>query len=164
MLDLGTFTAIHTILSLVAIVAGVGAVRELFGRPMHAAWTSTFLVTAVLTSATGYGFPFTAILPSHIVGAVALVILVVLIAARWGFRLAGVWRPVYAVSMVASEYLLVFVLVAQAFKRVPFLHDLAPTQTEPAFAIAQVLVLGLFGWLGFRATRRFGASAAARAA
>jgi hypothetical protein len=48
-----------------------------------------------------------------------------------------------------------FVAVVQAFEKVPFLESLAPTQTEPPFVIAQVILLALFIWLGIAALRKF---------
>uniref|UniRef100_UPI001952D2E7 hypothetical protein n=1 Tax=Klebsiella pneumoniae TaxID=573 RepID=UPI001952D2E7 len=81
-----------------------------------------FLATAVLTSATGYGFPFNGLLPSHVVGAIALVLLAVVLLARFVFRLAGSWRWIYAAGMVFSLYFLVFVAIAQAFMKIPVLR------------------------------------------
>jgi hypothetical protein len=45
---------------------------------------------------------------------------------------------------VVAFYFLVFVLIAQAFKKVPALAALAPNLSEPPFAIAQVAVLVIF--------------------
>lgn len=126
-LDLGTFTAVHTILSLVAIVSGLGAVAAFFWPATHPLRTSTLLVIAMLTSVTGFFFPFEGLLPSHFFGAIAVVVLV---AARYRFAPRGIWRAVYAGGMVASEYLLVFVLVTQAFDKVPALNALAPPRAS----------------------------------
>ena len=147
---------IHTALSFIAIAAGVVVVYELLRGSATPFWTILFLATAILTSATGYLFPFSGVLPSHIVGGLALLVLAVVLAARYAFGLGGPWRKVDAIGMVASLYFLVFVLVAQAFAKIPALHALAPTQSEPPFAIAQVAVLILFVWLGFSATRSAG--------
>jgi hypothetical protein len=62
---------------------------------------------------------------------------------------------------VLSFYLLIFVLIAQLFLKVNVLHDMAPTQSEPPFAIAQVLALIVFLILTLLAARRFGAGVAA---
>ena len=56
---------------------------------------------------------------------------------------------------VVALYLNVFVLVVQAFQKVPTLHGLAPNGNEPAFIVAQTVVLALFAWLGTLAVRRF---------
>ena len=56
-----------------------------------------------------------------------------------------------------SFYLLVFVLIAQLFLKVPALHEIAPTQSEPPFAIAQALALIVFLILTLVAARRFSA-------
>jgi hypothetical protein len=80
---------------------------------------------------------------------------VIAIAALYGFRLAGIWRPAYVVTAVLSLYLNVFVLIVQAFQKVAPLKALAPTQSELPFLIAQVALLAAFGWAGFMAVRRF---------
>jgi hypothetical protein len=56
---------------------------------------------------------------------------------------------------VAALYLNVFVLVAQGFMKVPALHALAPTQSEPPFAIVQGIVLVIFIALGIAAAIKF---------
>jgi hypothetical protein len=61
---------------------------------------------------------------------------------------------------VISLYLNMFVLVAQAFLKVPALNALAPTQAEPPFAIAQGLLLFLFVVLGIVAAMKFRPAAA----
>ena len=48
-----------------------------------------------------------------------------------------------------------FVAVIQSFAKISFLHALAPTQSEPPFLIAQLVVLALFVVLGFLSVRKF---------
>jgi hypothetical protein len=150
-----TFTLVHVLLSLVGIVSGmVVALGLLAGRRLHG-WTVVFLVTTVATSVTGFGFPFERLLPSHVVGILSLAILALAIVARYGFHLAGAWRPIYVIAAAAALYLNVFVLVAQAFLKVPALRGMAPQQTEPPFVIAQVVVLVISAGLTVVATRGF---------
>ncbi|MDQ1470737.1 MAG: hypothetical protein QOJ99_2217, partial [Bryobacterales bacterium] len=52
-------------------------------------------------------------------------------------------------------YLNVFVLVAQAFQKVPALKAMAPTQSEAPFVAAQLLVMALFVVPGAFAIKRF---------
>jgi hypothetical protein len=52
-------------------------------------------------------------------------------------------------------YLNVFVLIAQAFQKVPALKAMAPTGSEPPFLVAQVVVLVLFVALSIVAVKRF---------
>jgi hypothetical protein len=59
-------------------------------------------------------------------------------------RLAGAWRRIYVVSAAIALYLNVFVAVTQAFMKLPALNALAPSQSEPPFAVAQLVVLALF--------------------
>jgi hypothetical protein len=146
--DLPTFTLIHVVLSLVGIVAGLVVVGGLMAGVRLDGWIGLFLVTTVLTNVTGFGFPFRVLLPSHIVGAVSLIILPVAIAARYWKHLAGSWRRAFVVTSVLALYLNVFVLVVQLFQKVPGLLLVAPGQKGPAFVATQVLMLALFIWLG----------------
>jgi hypothetical protein len=109
----------------------------------------------VATSLTGFGFPFDHLLPSHVVGILSLLILTLAIVARYAFRLAGPWRRAYVISATLALYFNVFVLVIQAFLKVPALRVLAPHQTEPPFAVAQGAVLVAFLALGGLATARW---------
>lgn len=160
-LSTATFTFVHVVLSLAGIVAGLVVMFGLVSGKELDGWTAVFLATTVTTSVTGFGFPFDHLLPSHKVGVVSLLVLPVAIAARYAFRLAGAWRRTYVIGAAVALYLNIFVLVVQLFLKVPALKALAPTQTEPPFVIAQVVVLILLGWLGVLATRRFGGQAPA---
>ena len=153
--DLLTFTLIHVVLSLVGIVAGLILVGGLMAGVRFDGWTGVYFVTTVLTNVTGFGFPFGTLLPSHIVGAVSLLVLLVAIAARYWKHLAGAWRRVFVVTTVFALYLNVFVLVAQLFQKTPALIALAPTQKSPAFVATHLIVLALFVVLGTAAVRGF---------
>ena len=154
-MSIATFTLVHTVLSLVGIVAGLVVAGGLVTGTRLDRWAAVFMVTTVLTSVTGFGFPFDKVLPSHVVGIVSLVVLAAAIVADYVKHRAGAWRTTYAVGVVVATYLNVFVLVAQLFKRIPVLFLLAPTQSEPPFALTQGLVLVLFVWLGVAAAKGF---------
>jgi magnesium-transporting ATPase (P-type) len=94
-------------------------------------------------------------MPSHVVGFISLVVLAIAIFARYRRHLAGVWRWIYVVTAMMALYLNVFVGVVQAFEKVPALKALAPTQTEPPFAMTQLAVLALFVLLSIIAALRF---------
>jgi len=160
-LDPTTLVGFHTWLSLIAIVAGFPMTAALLKGHLSPRWNGIFLSTAFAASATGYAFPFDRVLPSHIVGAISLVLIVLAGLALYAFALRDVWRRIYAITAVLSFYLLIFVLIAQLFLKVNVLHDMAPTQSEPPFAIAQVLALIVFLILTLLAARRFGAGVAA---
>jgi uncharacterized membrane protein len=150
-----TFVGFHTWLSLIAIVAGYPMMMGLLRGHTRPGWTGIYLSTAFATSATGFGFPFNGVLPSHIVGAISLVLLVIAGYALYARRLDGGWRKTYAITAMLAFYLLVFVLVAQLFSKVPALRAMAPTQSEPPFAIAEGLVFVAFAALTWLAARRF---------
>jgi hypothetical protein len=155
MFSLTTFTLIHTVLSILGIFAGCVVAGGLVAGKRLDGWTGLYVSTAIATSATGFGFPFVTVLPSHIVGAVSLIVLAGVIVARYVKHCAGGWRKIYVVGAVLALYLDVFVLVVQLFRRVPALVVSAPTQSEPPFLITQLVVLGVFVWLGAAAVKGF---------
>jgi hypothetical protein len=157
------FTAFHTILSLVAIVAGAFVMLLLVKNRRPDVWTLTFLITMIATDVTGFMFPFTVLLPSHKVGIVSLVLLALVILGQYVFKFAGAWRWIYAVTMVLAVYLNYFVLVTQLFLKVPALHALAPNapdNPEPPFLIAQTVLLAIFVFLIWKAVKNFRGAAA----
>jgi magnesium-transporting ATPase (P-type) len=145
---------------LVALISGFIVVFGLLGAKKLDGWTALYLASSVATSATGFGFPFDHFLPSHWIGVISLVLLAVAILARYVLHLAGAWRWIYVVSVVTSVFFLVFVTIAQAFQKVDALKALAPTQSEPPFAIAEVVALLVFVVLAFAAVKKFRADAA----
>jgi hypothetical protein len=127
----------------------------LLGSKRLRGWTILFLVTAVATSVTGFGFKVDSYGASHVIGAISLVVLLIAILAYYAFHLHGAWRWIYAVTAIIAAYFLVFVAIAQAFKKTPALTALAPTLSEPPFAAAQGVVLVIFVIIGVAAARTF---------
>src|SRR5438552_13298744 len=151
---LSAFTLFHVALSLVGILSGFVVLAGFLSAKLSNGWTAVFLVTTVLTSVSGFLFPFHKFLPSHAVGIVSLIVLAVAIPALYVFRLAGPWRLTYIIGSVIALYLNVFVLVAQLFMKVPALKALAPTQSEPPFLGTQVVGMFVFIVLGVFAGKR----------
>jgi hypothetical protein len=149
------YTIIHTLISFVAIFTGLIVLFGMLAGERLDGWTKWFLITTVLTSVTGFFFPFHGFTPAHGVGIMSLLVLAVAIFARYPRQLAGAWRWIYVVTAVIALYLNVFVGVVQAFLKVPALHVMAPTQTEPPFKLTQLVVLALFIVLGIVAAIRF---------
>ena len=79
MTGLAVLTLLHTAISIVGICSGLGVLALMIEGRDNPGWTAVFLTTTVLTSVTGYFFPFTRLLPSHVVGAVSLVVLAVFV-------------------------------------------------------------------------------------
>lgn len=148
-------TWVHVAISLVAILAGFVVLADFLANRLRHGWTGWFLSTTALTSLTGFLFPFNGFTPALGVGILATAVIAVTIAALYRFGLRGRWRQVYVAGAVLSLYLNVFVLVVQAFLKVPPLHALAPTGSEPPFAVAQGVVLLLFLFFGIQSLRRF---------
>src|SRR6266849_2492349 len=150
-----TFTIVHVVLSLAGIISGFVVVSGLIAAQRLDRWTLLFFATTAATSLTGFGFPFEHVLPSHVVGAISLLVLVVAIVARYVRHLVGAWRWMYVVGAVVALYLNVFVLIVQLFLKVPALKAIAPTQSEPPFQFAQLGALLVFALIGIRAAMKF---------
>lgn len=150
-----TFTLLHVLISLTGIGSGFIVVYGLLTGKRLDGWTAIFLATTVLTSLTGFLFPVEHLLPSHVVGIISLVVLAVAILARYALHLAHAWRWIYVVCAVLALYLNSFVAVVQSFLKVPALKALAPTQKEPPFLIAQLIVMALFIVLGTFGVKKF---------
>lgn len=152
---LSLLTLVHVLISLAGILAGFVVLFGLLAGKDYDRWTTIFLVTTVATSVTGFLFPFHQFLPSHATGVLSLVALAAAIFARHYRHLTGHWRKVYVIGAVLSLYFNVFVAIVQAFLKIPALHEIAPTQSDPPFQVTQLVVLVLFVALGVAATLRF---------
>lgn len=149
------FTLVHVLISLGGIFAGFVAVFEMIGGKSLNGWTTWFLGTTVATSVTGFMFPVDRFMPSHGVGIISMIVLALAYFALYRRRLAGGWSKTYVITAVLALYLNFFVLVVQLFGKIPALKALAPTQSEPPFAIAQTVTLIGFIVLGVLAVRGF---------
>ena len=158
---LPALTLVHVLISLIGIATGLIVAYGMLKADRMDRWTSVFLITTFLTSATGYLFPVEKLLPSHVVGAISLVALAIALVGRYRSHLRGAWRWIYVVTAIMALYFNVFILVVQAFLKVPALHTMAPTGSEPPFAVAQGIVLLAFVALGPLAVRRFHPAAVA---
>jgi len=159
-MSLSTFTLVHVLLSLVGIVSGLlVAYGMLLGKRFDGA-TAIFLTTTILTSVSGFLFPFERLLPSHVVGIISLIALAIAVVARYPLHMARAWRSIYVINAVLALYLNVFVLIAQIFMKVPAAHALAPNGNEPPAVITQLVVLVIFVVLGIQAVRKFRPEAA----
>jgi len=154
-MSVATFTLFHVLLSLIGIGSGAVVVLAMLGGKRVPGWTALFLITTVATSATGFLFHSAKFGPPHIVGLISLVVLAFAILALYVFKLRGSWRWIYVASAVLALYLNAFVGVVQAFQKIEFVRAMAPTQTEPPFAVAQGLVLVIFIAIGILAAKRF---------
>src|ERR1700682_1793347 len=141
---LSIFTFVHVVISLVGIFSGLVVAYALINAKQLDRWTSVFLWTTVLTSVTGFMFPFHGFQPSYVVGAISLLVLALALFALYRRHLEGGWRRTYVISAMIALYLNVFVLVAQLFMKVPALKALAPTQSELPFKLTQLVALAFF--------------------
>jgi hypothetical protein len=156
-LSLPAFTIVHVIISLIGIVAGIVVMFGLLASERKPGMTAIFLLFTILTSATGFLFPFNGVTPGDVIGALSLVLLAIACIALYGMKLSGAWRWIYVVTAMISLYFNVFVLVIQSFLKIGPLHELAPGNPPSglAFAIVQGIVLVFFVIMTIRAVKRF---------
>jgi len=75
------------------------------------------------------------------------------VLARYPLHFSGAGRWLYVITAVIAQYFNFAVLIIQSFQKVGPLKDLAPTQSEPPFLVAQVIALVLFVLLGIFSLR-----------
>src|SRR3954470_2094543 len=159
-LSLSTFVMAHVIISLIGIAAGFIVMSGMLGSKRMPGWTALFLLLTILTSATGFLMPplvTEKLLPSHMIGALSLLLLAIACFALYGGKLSGSWRWVYVLTALLAQYFNVFVLVIQSFLKIAPLHALAPSvpPSEPPFTIVQGIALVFFVVFIIGALRRF---------
>jgi hypothetical protein len=146
---MSTFTLIHVAISLIGIVSGLVVVYGFLTGNKLRAWNALFLVMTILTSVTGFFFPFHGITPGIVVGVISLVVLAVAVLA-WQKG----WSKTYIVTATIAEFFNVLVLIVQSFEKIAPLHALAPKGTEPITNVAKLVALLLFVVLAWVAVRR----------
>lgn len=149
------FTLFHVLLSLMGIASGLVVLYGWLHSLRMPGWTGIFLTTTIATTLTGFLFPFKGFTPAIGVGIISTIILIVALLALYRYHLAGRWRTIYIISAVAALYFNCFVLVVQAFLKIPALHSLAPNGSEPPFAVTEAIVLIGFLAAGYLAVRRY---------
>jgi hypothetical protein len=154
-MSIQAFTLLHVVISLIAIVSGLIVLFGMLGTHRLAGWTALFLLTTVLTSATGFLFPIKGFTPALAVGAISLLVLAIALLALYGKHLAGAWCWIYVATAVTALWFNVFVLIAQGFMKVASLHALAPNGSEPPFLIAQSAALVFLAVFGVIAAFKF---------
>jgi hypothetical protein len=159
-ISLSTFVQIHTIISIIAIIAGFIVMFGMLKSTRPGGLSALFLLLTILTSATGFLIPpllTDKLLPSHIIGALSLLLLAIACIALYAMKLSGSWRWIYAVTALLALYFNAFVLVIQSFLKIPALTAIAPGNPPagPVFAVAQGVVLVFFVLMIIGAIRRF---------
>ena len=151
--------ALHVTICFIALLAGAFVLTALCRGRRQSTWDAVLLLSTALISLTGLplasppGTPTPD--PARILSVIELVVVAVAALALYVGHLARAWRGIYVATMVLAVYFNAFVVVAQAFLKINFLHALAPTGKEPAFLIVQLVTLALFVVIGVTAFRRY---------
>jgi hypothetical protein len=150
-----TYTLLHVAISLIGIASGLIVLYGMLMANRMDRLTAVFLATTALTSITGFAFPNEHITPGIVIGILSLIVLAIALLARYVQHMNSAWRSIYVITAAVALYFNCFVFVVQSFEKVAVLHALAPTQKEPPFAIAQLLLLCIFVVLTIMAVKRF---------
>lgn len=153
--NMTTFTIVHVLISLIAILAGFVVTFGLLTSRRLDGWTALFLIMTLLTNVTGFFFAFHGFTPAIAVGIISMLVLAIAIFARYIRELGGAWRWIFVVSAMLALYLNVFVLIVQLFQKVPSLNYWAPTQSDPPFQISQLVALVIFIIMTVIAAKKF---------
>lgn len=161
-LSTATFTALHVIISLIAIVSGIIVVFGMIGSKRMPGLTAIFLLFTILTSITGFLFPIKGFTPALGTGIASLTVLAIALIALYTRHLYGAWRWIYVVCAVMALYLNVLVLIVQSFEKLKFINPLAPVVGPPFaepqnfhFVVAQGAALVICVMLGLIAAIKF---------
>ncbi len=156
-LSLSAFTTLHVVISLIAIVTGLVVMFGMLSSTKPGGLAGTFLLFTILTSVTGFMFPFNGVTPGILIGILSVILLAIACFAHYSQKLTGAWRWIYLLTALISLYLNVFVLVIQSFLKIPPLHELAPGNPPagPSFAAVQGIVLVFFVIMIIQVWRRF---------
>jgi len=154
MTGLLAFTLFHVVISLAAIGLGLIWLKAVLAGRLVRRLTAWFLAFTAATSLTGFLFPFHGFTPALGVGILSTLLLAAAYGGFYVFKLAGPWRAIFVTAAVASLYFNCFVLVVQSFLKIPALHLLAPTGSEPPFAATQGVLLLAFLVAGYLSLRR----------
>lgn len=146
---------IHVVISLIAIVSGIVVASGFLTADRHERSTLVYMVTTILTSLTGFLFPFHAVTPAIIVGSLCVLIFIPTALARYKFHLAGVWRSVFIIGAMVLLFFNCLVLIVQSFQKIAALNALAPNGNEPPILAAQAALLVACVLVGYFSIRRF---------
>lgn len=163
-MSVAAFTFLHVAISLIAIASGIVVLVGMIGAYRLRAVTALFLTTTVLTSLTGFLFPFKGVTPGIVVGILSIIVLAIAIFALYGRSLAGAWRGTYVITAGIALYLNFFVLIVQSFEKAPALKAIAPTQASPVFGLTQLVFLAIFVVLTILAYKKFPGTSSSTAA
>ncbi len=148
-------TLFHVILSLIAIVSGIGVAYGLLTARRYDRCTLVYMGTTLLTLVTGFLFPYHGFTPAIGVGILCVLIFIPTALARYSFHMNGLWRPVFVIGSLVLFFFNCLVLIVQSFQKIPALNALAPTGSEPPVAISQAVLLVIFLIVGLFSVRRF---------
>jgi hypothetical protein len=148
------FLGLHVALSLLGIATGLVVLFGMVNARHLSGWVVFFLVATFLTGVTGFPLAPFGLDPPRIVGVILLCLLALAFAGLYVFALAGAWPTVYVGCSIGT----LFECLCSNRPVVPDdcpPHALAPTQSDPLFALSQVVALAVFVVPCVFANRRF---------
>ncbi|XZE45585.1 hypothetical protein SH467x_000830 [Pirellulaceae bacterium SH467] len=147
-------TIFHVVISLVAIALGTPATQSIIAGHNRTKRVAAYFLFTALTTLSGFAFPIVRFTPGIAFGLLTILLLILAGVAVRKADSHSRWHFAYLMSALATLYLNCVVFIVQSFQKISALRSLAPTQTEPPFLIAQVILLlgiTIVSWRGCRA-------------
>jgi len=156
-MNVNILTTIHLVCCSFAIAVGTKLLTGMFVGELIPKWFVAFFRCSLAASVTALliSFPCRQLHPMHWIAMSSIYVSGAAILAWRIIHLDGIWRFICVFCIPIVLCLNIFLVTAQAFKLIPVLRVLSPTQSELAFLISQLFVLILFAVLGSIVARRF---------
>jgi hypothetical protein len=146
---LGILKFVHVAFGLTALGAGGVALFGIFSGELLGKWTKIFLECALTASVTGLLFPFHHLLPTHWAAMLSVYVCAVVVLAWHKYRLAGIWAPVFAISVMVVLCIDFLVVIDHVF----MMFD--PTQFRLMCIVTGSTITLLFSGIGLFTVNRY---------
>src|SRR5664279_3746892 len=94
-IPVASFVFVHTLITLVAIVAGLVMLYGMLGNRRMDGVHHVFLLFSVLTAVTGFMLQIKPVTPAVMLGVILSVVLLIALVARYLQGMRGAWRWIY---------------------------------------------------------------------
>lgn len=152
---LGILQFVHVAFGLIGIGAGVIVLFRLLTGEFLDKWAAIFLKCVLAASVTGLLFPSPYFIATHWAAMLGIYVSGLAILAWRRFHLAGIWAPVFALSIMSALCLNILVAVAHIFHYPPVPGVSSPAQPKLLFLITESIVMLLFAGLGIFTVKRY---------
>ena len=136
MFGLTNLGAVHTLVSLVAVAAGIVSFVRYGSISLRTSVGLVYVVTTVLTCLTAFGlFRTGAFGPGHAIGVLTLIVLAFAVLVEKGAIVGALSRPIETVSYTTTFFLHMIPAIAETTTRLPPSAPLAAGPNDPLILV-----------------------------